>query len=102
MVRGGGNAPSSVEALAACCDRVFCAQGNCGRYHVLKENAATTLPAEGALATNAVCCEMDYAPDCVDSVCSDCNSPYAFHGSSDSGNGGFHLAPTNNPDGTVT
>eukprot|EP01043_Picozoa_sp_COSAG02_P106056 COSAG02_NODE_42051_length_388_cov_0.896194_1_plen_77_part_10 len=26
VLRGDGNAPTSAEALAACCERVFCAQ----------------------------------------------------------------------------
>lgn len=101
--RGAGNAPDSAGALAACCDRVFCTVDVCAPGRILQPDAGTTLPAEGLTATDSRCCQEDYAPEsCMaDDICVDCISPYAKHGPAESGNGGFELTATNNPDGTI-
>ena len=102
--RGDGNTPLSEAAVAACCDRIFCTQAACTPGRILKPDAATTLPPAGGNVNDPACCEEDYAPqNCfADEICVDCVSPEAKHGGAESGDGGFRLTPTSNPDGTVT
>ena len=107
--RGAGASPDSAEALAACCERIFCSAGVCNDGKILVAGAATSLPTAGSEATDAVCCEEDYEDvGCMsatatavsyDQICVSCLQP---DGLVESGDGGYQLTATPNADGTVT